>query len=95
MLRIRLEDIHQRFEDVSDFKHYNILVDNLSENELALIRKVIMDTNNLIHNILDKVINANLKETNFMIKRLQKPEDSIAKKYENMTKEELIALLNK
>ena len=93
MLRIRLEDIHQRFEDVSDFKHYNILVDNLSENELGLIRKVIIDTNNLIHNILDKVINANLKETNYMIRRLKKPETEF-KNYEYMTKEELIALLN-
>ena len=94
MLRIRLEDIHQRFENVSDFKHYNILVDNLSESELALIRKTIIDANNLIYNILDKVINANLKETNFMIKRLQKAEDN-TKKYEDMSKEELIALLNK
>ena len=93
MLKIKLYDIHQRFENVSDFKHYDILVNNLSKEELGLIRKVIIDTNNLIHNLLDKVIEANLKETNFMVKRLQ-VEVEEPKRYEDMTKEELIALLN-
>ena len=93
MLKIKLYDIHQRFEDVSDFKHYDILVNNLSKEELGLIRKVIIDTNNFIHNLLDKVIEANLKETNFMVRRLQ-VEVEEPKRYEDMTKEELIVLLN-
>lgn len=94
MLRIRLEDIHQRFEDISDFKHYDILVNTLSKEELSLIRKIIIDTNNLIHKLLDKVIEANLKETNFMINRLQ-VEAEESKRYEDMTKQELIELLRK
>ena len=31
MLKTKLYDIHKRFEDVSDFKHYDILVNNLSK----------------------------------------------------------------
>lgn len=94
MLRIKLSDIHQRFEDIATFKHYDILVNNLNESELHLIRKVILDTNEFIHKFLDKVNEANRKETNYMLRKLRKPEIE-PKSYEDMTKEELIELLNK
>lgn len=88
LLRIRLYDVHKRFEDINNFKHYDILVNNLTEEELSIIRNIISSTNKLIHQLFENIVNANAKEETIMLNNLSK-----GKSYEDMSKEELIELL--
>lgn len=88
LLRIRLYDVHKRFEDINNFKHYDILVNNLTEEELSSIRNIISNTNKLIRQLFEKVANANAEEETIMLNNLSK-----GKSYEDMSKEELIELL--
>lgn len=92
---IPISNYYKRFEQaVDDFKHYNDLVRVLNNDQLSYIRKVIMDTNNVIADMFSKIEHDNRNEMNFLIKNLRKTEEE-PKRYEDMTKEELIAELNK
>lgn len=87
-------EIYQRFDDLVDnFKNWDKLVELLNDNQLSLIRKIVIDINQKITDLVEKIKDNNLKEMNFMLGKLHKPQQE-AKKYEDMTKEELIELLN-
>lgn len=87
-------EIHQRFDNLVDnFKNWDKLVELLNDNQLSLIRKIVIDINQKITDLVEKIKDNNLKEMNFILGKLQKPQQE-AKKYEDMTKEELIELLN-
>lgn len=92
-LDVKFINYHRRFKHLTDFKHYDILVRNLTSEELNIIKKVIINSNKTVHRLFDKVLEANLNDNNFIISKLNKDvEDKID--YENMSKEELIELLN-
>ena len=81
---------YKRFESVIDnFNNWDKLVEILDNNQLSLIRKIILDINQKITDLLARIKDNNLKEMNFMLGKLHKPQQE-AKKYEDMTKEELI-----
>ena len=85
-------EIHQRFDNlVNNFKNWDKLVELLDNNQLSLIRKIILDVNQKIMDLLARVKDDNLKEMNKIIAKLSKPQEE--KHYEDMTKEELIELL--
>ena len=85
--------IHQRFDSLVDnFKNWDKLVEVLDENQLSLIRKIILDVNQKIMDFLARIKDDNLKEMNELIAKLRKPQQE-EKSYEDMTKEELIELL--
>lgn len=86
-------EIYQRFDNLVDnFKNWDKLVELLNDNQLSLIRKIILDINQKIMDLVEKIKDNNLKEMNFMLGKLHKPQQE-AKRYEDMTKEELIELL--
>ena len=84
---------YKRFESVIDnFNNWDKLVEILDNNQLSLIRKIILDVVLKIEELLDKIMDRNREESNIFISKLQKPQQE-EKSYENMTKEELIELL--
>lgn len=86
-------EIHQRFDNLlNDFKNWDKLVELLDENQLSLLRKIILDINQKIIDLLVRIKDDNLKEMNYIISKLRKPQQE-EKSYEDMTKEELIELL--
>ena len=87
-------EIHQRFDNlVNNFKNWDKLVELLDDNQLSLIRKIVLDINQKITDLVEKIKDNNFKEMNFILGKLNKPQQE-AKRYEDMTKEELIELLN-
>lgn len=85
---------YKRFESVIDnFHNWDELVEILDNNQLSLIRKIILDVVLKIEELLDKIMDRNREESNNLIAKLQKPQQK-EKSYEDMTKEELIELLN-
>lgn len=85
-------EIHKRFDNLVDnFKNWDKLLEILSDNQLSLIRKIILDINHKIIDLLARIKDDNLKEMNKIIAKLSKPQEE--KDYEDMTKEELIELL--
>ena len=86
-------EIHQRFDNLlNNFKNWDKLVELLDENQLSLIRKIVLDINQKIIDLLARIKDDNLKEMNGIISKLRKPQQE-EKSYEDMTKEELIELL--
>ena len=84
---------YKRFESVIDnFNNYNELVEILNDNQLSLIRKIILDVVNKTEELMNTIMDRNRAESNFLIAKLQKPQQE-EKSYEDMTKEELIELL--
>lgn len=84
---------YKRFESVIDnFNNWDKLVEILDNNQLSLIRKIILDVVLKIEELLDKIMDRNREESNLLIAKLQKPQQE-EKSYEDMTKEELIELL--
>ena len=84
---------YKRFESVIDnFNNYDKLVEILDNNQLSLIRKIILDVVLKIEELLDKIMDRNREESNILISKLQKPQQE-EKSYEDMTREELIELL--
>lgn len=90
-------EIHERFENiVKEFKNWDKLIELLDDNQLSLLRKIILDCNQKIIDLMEKVKHNNLKEMNFIISKLHKPEDADKSiPYEEMTREELIEELKK
>lgn len=86
---------YKRFESVIDnFNNWDKLVEILDNNQLSLIRKIILDVVLKIEELLDKIMDRNREESNILISKLQKPQQE-EKSYENMTREELIEELKK
>ena len=84
-----LSGYYKRFESVvKDFKNYDKLVQILDDNQLSLIRKIILDVVAEIENLMNKIMDRNRAESVILISRLQKPQEE--KSYEDMTREELI-----
>lgn len=84
---------YKRFESVIDnFNNYDKLVEILDNNQLRFIRKIILDVVNKIEELMNTIMDRNRTESNFLIAKLQKPQQE-EKSYEDMTKEELIELL--
>lgn len=88
-------EIHQRFDNLlNNFKNWDKLVELLDDNQLSLIRKIILDINQKIIDLLARIKDNNLKEMNDIISKLRKPQQE-EKSYEDMTREELIEELKK
>lgn len=86
---------YKRFESViDDFNNWDKLVEILDNNQLSLIRKIILDVTNKIEELMNKIMDRNREESNNLISKLQKPQQE-EKSYEDMTREELIEELKK
>lgn len=84
---------YKRFESViDDFNNWDKLVEILDNNQLSLIRKIILDVVYKTEELMNKIMDRNREESNILIAKLQKPQQE-EKSYEDMTKEELIELL--
>ena len=96
--KVNLLDFYLRFENVvKDFKNYDKLVVILNDEQLSVLRKIVLDVNKKIEDLFNKITDRNRAESVILISKLQKPqqeEKQEEKSYEDMTKEELIALLN-
>ena len=91
---VNLLDFYLRFENVvKDFKNHDKLVATLNEEQLSVLRKIVLDVNKKIEDLFNKIMDRNRAESVILISKLQKPQQE-EKSYEDMTKEELIALLN-
>lgn len=91
---VNLVDFYLRFESIiKDFKNYDKLVAILDDEQLSVLRKIAIDVNKKIEDLFDKIMDRNRAESVILISRLKKPQQE-EKSYEDMTKEELIALLN-
>lgn len=87
-------EIHKQFDNLVDnFKNWDKLVEVLDDNQLSLIRKIAIDVNNKIMDLLARIKDDNIKEMNTLIGKLQKAQQE--KSYEDMTREELIEELKK
>lgn len=85
---------YKRFDSViKGFKHYDKLVEILNDNQLNLLRKIVLDVTNDIEDLMNTIADRNRSECNTLINKLRKPQQE-EKSYEDITKEELIALLN-
>ena len=88
-----LSGYYKRFESVvKEFKSYDKLVQILDNNQLSLIRKIVLDVVAKIEELMNKITDRNRAESVILISRLQKPQQE-EKSYEDMSKEELIELL--
>lgn len=89
---IGITAFYKRFKDCDN--HLDKLVAICNNEELSYIRKIIIGINNKINELLEIIINDNRNEMNNLIKQLYKPQEE-AKRYEDMTKEELLEELKK
>ena len=86
---------YKRFESViTNFNNYEQLVQILDDNQLSLIREIVLNVISKIENLMNKIMDGNREESNILISKLQKPQQE-EKSYEDMTREELIELLKK
>lgn len=92
--RFRVGVITERFEAIKKCKNLDVLVTVLDKNELKYLRKIIFKVNKKIEEELNKVLDANRKECNYFMGTLHKPEVE-TKRYEDMTREELLEELKK
>lgn len=84
---------YKRFDSViKGFKHYDKLVEILNDNQLNLLRKIVLNVTNNIEDLINTIADRNRAECNTLINKLRKPQQE-EKSYEDMTREELIELL--
>lgn len=88
----KLYSLVNRFKDCE--KHLEVLTAILDEDELKYIRKIIRGITSKIDDLFDKIMNINRTQMNKLIFILQKPQQE-AKRYEDMTREELLEELKK
>ena len=92
---VNLLDFYLRFENVvKDFKNYDKLVTVLNNEQLGVLRKIVLDVVAKIEDLFNKIMDRNRAESVILISKLQKPQQE-EKSYEDMTKEELIEELKK
>ena len=90
---VNLLDFYLRFKNVvKDFKNYDKLVAVLNDEQLGVLRKIVLDVVAKIEDLFNKIMDRNRAESVILISKLQKPQQE-EKDYEDMTKEELIELL--
>lgn len=95
MKKVNLLDFYLRFENVvKEFKNYDKLVTILNDEQLSVLRKIVLDVNKKIEDLFNKITDRNRAESVILISKLQKPQQE-EKSYEDMTKEELIEELKK
>lgn len=88
-----LNGYYKRFESVvKEFKSYDKLVQILNNNQLSLLRKIVIEVVDKITDLMNTIINRNRAESVILVSRLQKPQQE-EKSYEDMSKEKLIELL--
>ena len=96
---VNLLDFYLRFENVvKEFKNFDKLVAILNDEQLSVLRKILLDVVAKIENLFNKIMDRNRAESVILISKLQKPqldEKQEEKSYEDMTKEELIEELKK
>lgn len=88
----KLYSLVNRFRDCEN--HLAVLTSILDEDELKYIRKIIRGITNKIDDAFDKIMNINRTQMNKLIFILQKPQQE-DKRYEDMTREELLEELKK
>ena len=88
----KLYRLVNRFRDCEN--HLAVLTSILDEDELKYIRKVIRGITNKIDDLFDSIMNTNRHQMNKLIFILQKPKEE-PKRYEDMTREELLEELKK
>lgn len=88
----KLYSLINRFKDCEN--HLAVLTNILDEDELKYIRKVIRGITNKIDDLFDSIMNTNRHQMNKLIFILQKPQEE-SKRYEDMTREELLEELKK
>ena len=92
---VNLLDFYLRFENVvKDFNNHDKLVAILNEEQLGVLRKIVLDVTNKIEDLFNKIMDRNRSESVVLVSKLQKPQQE-EKSYEDMTKEELIEELKK
>ena len=92
---VNLLDFYLRFENVvKEFKNYDKLVAILNDEQLSVLRKIVLDVVAKIEDLFNKIMDRNRAESVILISKLQKPQQE-EKSYEDMTKEELIDELKK
>ena len=95
MKDVNLLDFYLRFKNVvKDFKNYDKLVTVLNNEQLGVLRKIVLDVVAKIEDLMNKIMDRNRAESVILISKLQKPQQE-EKSYEDMTKEELIEELKK
>lgn len=92
--KFRLQAITKRFECLKECKNIDVLIDILDKNELKYLRSIIFKITAKIEDELNKVIDANRAECNYFVIILHKAEIE-EKRYEDMTREELLEELKK
>lgn len=86
----------KRFDSVNGFKHYDNLISILTDNQLDILRSIIVDVTDDIEKLLITISNINRSQCNILINKLCKTQqEEKEKSYENMTKEELIKELKR
>lgn len=84
---------YKRFDSViKGFKHYDKLIEILNDNQLTLLRKIVLDVTIDIENLMNRITDRNRSECNILINKLRKPQQE-EKSYEDMSRDELIELL--
>ena len=95
MKDVNLLDFYLRFKNVvKDFKNYDKLVTVLNNEQLGVLRKIVLDVVAKIEDLMNKIMDRNRAESVILISKLQKPQQE-EKSYEDMTREELIEELKK
>lgn len=92
--RFRIGAVIERFKTIKKCKNLDVLIAILNKDELKYIRKIIFKITDKIEEELNKVLDANRKECNYFMNILHKPEVE-TKRYEDMTREELLEELKK
>lgn len=88
----KLYNLINRFKECDE--HLDILVAILDESELKYIRSIIHKVNKHIENLFETITDINRIEMNNLVNKLHKPQQE-AKRYEDMTREELLEELKK
>lgn len=92
--KFRIRAITGRFKSLKECKNFDVLVSILNKSELKYLRSIIFKVTSKIENELNKVIEVNRNELNHFMNILRKPEVE-EKRYEDMTREELLEELKK
>lgn len=66
---------YQRFDSViKGFKYYDKLVEILNNNQLNLLRKIVLDVTNNIEDLINTIADRNRSQSNILINKLRKPQ---------------------
>lgn len=92
--KAKINNFYRRFDSLKEFNHFDILMNILDDNDIKYLRSIVLKVGNRIRFIFDVILDKNLRDENDILDILQKPQQE-AKRYEDMTKEELLEELKK